>query len=386
MMNKAHIGQTILFLRKGRGITQEQLAAMVGVSAGAVSKWENGNSAPDIALLAPLARALHTSLDILLSFQREPSEAEAGRIKRELADLFIHQGYEAGEARGRAYLEEYPTSFRLKYIVAALNEMYLMMSELDSPAFIEEKRRESLALFRQVADSGDGDYRHAALFSLAHTQMVLENYQASEDALKELPQAFFDPMTLYPTLLMRQGKHKEAANLCAKKLLHDLTQANLMLIVMANSAMAEETEQTGNPEETTEATEAVKAIEAAEGGQPFARAALYLNTAHQLEEMFSIGLGSAAYNLSRLHLKAGRLEEAADWFAVYADRLLAAGYDHEGSPYFGDIRLEVDPEGQKVLRKKLFQTLPREEEFQPLKGFPAYGQALEKLNAAAAAL
>ena len=61
-MNSFNIGDKILKLRKENNITQEQLANMVGVTAGAVSKWENGNSTPDITLLAPLARALDTSL------------------------------------------------------------------------------------------------------------------------------------------------------------------------------------------------------------------------------------------------------------------------------------------------------------------------------------
>ena len=50
-MNRLHIGETILHLRKEKNITQEQLAIMVGVSAGAVSKWETGNSTPDISLI-----------------------------------------------------------------------------------------------------------------------------------------------------------------------------------------------------------------------------------------------------------------------------------------------------------------------------------------------
>lgn len=43
-MNDLNIGKTILTLRKDKNITQEQLANMVGVSAGAVSKWETGVS------------------------------------------------------------------------------------------------------------------------------------------------------------------------------------------------------------------------------------------------------------------------------------------------------------------------------------------------------
>ena len=49
--NTLKMGATIAALRKARGLTQEQLAALVGVSGPAVSKWETDASCPDVALL-----------------------------------------------------------------------------------------------------------------------------------------------------------------------------------------------------------------------------------------------------------------------------------------------------------------------------------------------
>ncbi|RFT79734.1 XRE family transcriptional regulator, partial [Adlercreutzia equolifaciens] len=60
------LGTRISELRREKGMTQEQLAKLVGISAPAVSKWETGSSCPDIALLCPLARALDTNVDTLL--------------------------------------------------------------------------------------------------------------------------------------------------------------------------------------------------------------------------------------------------------------------------------------------------------------------------------
>ena len=50
---KTSLGANIAALRKARGLTQEQLAAQLGVSAPAVSKWETCSSCPDITLLCP---------------------------------------------------------------------------------------------------------------------------------------------------------------------------------------------------------------------------------------------------------------------------------------------------------------------------------------------
>ena len=52
-------------LRLEKNLTQEQLAAKLGVSAQAVSKWETSETYPDGALLVPLANELEGSLDVL---------------------------------------------------------------------------------------------------------------------------------------------------------------------------------------------------------------------------------------------------------------------------------------------------------------------------------
>ncbi len=49
------LGQRIAYLRKQRSLTQEDVAVRLGVSAQAVSKWENDMTCPDITLLHDLA-------------------------------------------------------------------------------------------------------------------------------------------------------------------------------------------------------------------------------------------------------------------------------------------------------------------------------------------
>ena len=68
--------------RLALGLTQEQLAQRLGVSAPAVNKWERNNSYPDITLLPPLARLLEVDLNTLLSFQEELTEEETAVYKR----------------------------------------------------------------------------------------------------------------------------------------------------------------------------------------------------------------------------------------------------------------------------------------------------------------
>jgi len=70
------LAERILALRKEKGLTQEALAGQLGVSFQAVSKWENGQSCPDIALLPLLADIFAVPIDSLFGRQA-PAEQPA---------------------------------------------------------------------------------------------------------------------------------------------------------------------------------------------------------------------------------------------------------------------------------------------------------------------
>ncbi|MDE6281608.1 MAG: helix-turn-helix transcriptional regulator [Oscillospiraceae bacterium] len=67
------LSDRIAELRKERGLTQEQLGQLVGVSAQAVSKWEKGG-APDVELLPTLADRLGVTIDTLFGRSQEEIE------------------------------------------------------------------------------------------------------------------------------------------------------------------------------------------------------------------------------------------------------------------------------------------------------------------------
>ncbi|MFD1178237.1 helix-turn-helix domain-containing protein [Paenibacillus puldeungensis] len=349
-----NIGQRILQLRKQNNLTQEKLASMVGVSAGAVSKWENGNSTPDISLLVPLARALGTNLDHLLSFNPEITETEVNHIKQELTHLFLNDGYAIGEKKSVEYLHEYPNSIPLKFTVAGLLNMYLMMTEDRSEEFITARRHQSLDLLRQVVDSRDPKYTSLAWFCIASMQMNLGNLEETEAALQEITQPLINSRALYSELYLRQGKAKEALEYAEKMLLQDTVQTGFSLTTMAKASKME---------------------------KDYDRAFFYLNTLHKLESIFGTGLYSAAYHCCNLCIEVGKLEEAAHWLDIYVEGVISAGYDYSENPFFKDVELEVKPEEQKIVRQQLLQSILEEEQLKALDGLPLYAQAMEKLKA-----
>ena len=106
---KHSIGTNIQQLRRARGLTQEQLADAVGVSAAAVSKWETGAACPDLLLMAPLARLLGTDLNHLTDFQPQLTDQEAQALTQEYSILF-EQGRAEEEMCIRDRMPGPPTS------------------------------------------------------------------------------------------------------------------------------------------------------------------------------------------------------------------------------------------------------------------------------------
>ncbi|MBQ8276402.1 MAG: helix-turn-helix transcriptional regulator [Clostridia bacterium] len=70
------IGANIKRLRTAKNITQEQLSAAMNVTCAAVSKWERGETYPDITLLQPLAYFFGVTLDELMGYDQEKIRAE----------------------------------------------------------------------------------------------------------------------------------------------------------------------------------------------------------------------------------------------------------------------------------------------------------------------
>jgi len=65
-----YISENLKSLRKGKDYTQEDAADMLGVSAQSVSKWERGETMPDISLLPALANLYKVSVDALLGMDK----------------------------------------------------------------------------------------------------------------------------------------------------------------------------------------------------------------------------------------------------------------------------------------------------------------------------
>ena len=77
MIDNRIVGARIARLRQNRGLTQQQLAAIAGVSHQAVSKWESGAALPDIQTMLLLTRFFGVTVEQLLENSSDVQDAPA---------------------------------------------------------------------------------------------------------------------------------------------------------------------------------------------------------------------------------------------------------------------------------------------------------------------
>lgn len=121
-----NLGKTILELRKKKNVTQEELAAELGVTAAAVSKWEHGYTLPDILMLVALADYFAVSTDALLGRTTDKKFtvilAENTALGEKIAELISRYHFEScgvftNEAAALAAAEE---DRRVKYLIVGV--------------------------------------------------------------------------------------------------------------------------------------------------------------------------------------------------------------------------------------------------------------------------
>ena len=82
-----YLGKNIRALRRGRNLTQEQFAEAIGVSFKSVSRWENGDTYPDIEMIPIIARYFAVTTDYLFGIPEEKKKEEFEALRKELGEL-----------------------------------------------------------------------------------------------------------------------------------------------------------------------------------------------------------------------------------------------------------------------------------------------------------
>ena len=111
---KILIRENIKQLRKANNITQEQLAEALNITCAAVSKWERGDTYPDITLLQPLAYFFGVTLDELMGYQASKIQKDIDELIARYTELYRTDCEAARDLIVKAHAE-YPNDYQIMH-------------------------------------------------------------------------------------------------------------------------------------------------------------------------------------------------------------------------------------------------------------------------------
>ena len=225
--------------RQVLGLTQEQLAAKLGVSAPAVNKWERAVSYPDITLLPPLARALGVDLNTLLSFQEDLTEESIAAFLNQLYETAQAQGAAAAFRLAREKLRESPNSDPLAYQLATLLEGLQTLYPGGMGEDTTAQETLIAALYEQSAQSGDPKIREWGTYTLAGRCIAQGDLDRAEALLGQLSDTNRDKRTRMADLRHKQGRTEEAWVLLEQELFNQALSLQSVLLSMIDLAAEE---------------------------------------------------------------------------------------------------------------------------------------------------
>lgn len=320
------LGTHIAALRKLKGITQEQLATSVGVSAPAVSKWETDTSCPDISLLCPIARALGTNVDKLLQFEEVLSKEELNKNINEIVEIARSGKIEIAENMLNNLLHTYPSDCELKYNAYLTINLFAMLFPMETPERKQKRIEQTKQLLEEIRMEGASSFREKAVSSLAMLAIQGDELEQAEQLLKELPEHTNDTAMIWAQFYLKKKESEKALEVTQRRLFVLVGLLQRCLISMMNKEMIPCAEQT---------LEICKVY-------------------RQLEEIFKLGSNTSEGLFVEAYLRMGNKEEAKKSAIKMMNDIVGTLQSPNPLLFYPTIKIE---EGKSAVTKEMKEML-----------------------------
>ena len=204
-----NIGPIIMEKRKEKKVTQQELANFIGVSKASVSKWETGQTYPDITLLPLLAAYFDITIDSLLTYEPQLDNHEIQRIYAMLKESLETKSPEDVLATIRSFVRRYYSCypFVLQMGMFLLNHADLLPGEEKVKTYTKEAQD----LFIHVrTQAKDPDLITQALKYEAYTALNLQEFDQVLSILGDQVPIIFPIESLIAAAQQQKGESKKA--------------------------------------------------------------------------------------------------------------------------------------------------------------------------------
>lgn len=204
-----NIKDTLKKLRQDKGTTQEQLAAHLGISPQAISKWERGEGLPDITLLPALALYFGISVDDLLGVGEAKIKEKVEEYKNESHRLgHIGESRKNYELWEKAYAE-FPNNEEVMY-----HRMYAL-DEMTHQTEGEEKKKvtdETIKTGNRLITSPNSNHRIGAIQVLAYVYDNMGDTEKAKEYAMMAGNVWISSNVLLRTILKGEERAEQCQN------------------------------------------------------------------------------------------------------------------------------------------------------------------------------
>lgn len=233
-MNKLIIGENIWRLRKLKKITQEQLGEYIGVSKGAISKWESGVSYPDIELLPVLARFFEISIDELLNFNSKISKELEDEIYLECKNAINEEHTENGIELCKSYLIKYTNNYDLKFKLVAL--MTIGCAFIKNEEEIKRIYGKAINIYEEIVNNSlNEEIVELSKLQLSMYYSTFEDYDKSLDILDNMKKSICNINTMKAKIYIKSNDLNQGRKLYQESFLDSMIEVQEILYGLAFS-------------------------------------------------------------------------------------------------------------------------------------------------------
>ena len=208
-MKEINIAKVLVNKRKEKGITQDELANYIGVSKASVSKWETGQSYPDITFLPQLAAYFNISVDELIDYKPQMTKENIRKLYRSLSDDFTSKPFDCVMENCREIIKKYYSCFPLLLQMGTLMINHLeLLKDLQKSASVTEEAR--LLFLRIREECEDVSVTRQALYMEALCGLISGDPNTALSLLDGTVAPALPPESLLASAYQMTGRAEEA--------------------------------------------------------------------------------------------------------------------------------------------------------------------------------
>ena len=208
-MKEINIGRVLIEKRKEKELTQDAVANYMGVSKSSVSKWETGQSYPDVTFLPMLAAYFNISVDELIGYEPQMTKADIRQTYLQFTTEFVAQPFEEVVFRVEGLMKKYYSCYPLllQMGILMLNHCNLEKNSEKMSILLGEIK----AIFQRIREeSKEAECIKQATFLEAYCALALGKPVEALEIIGEKTAVMMSPETLLASAYQMMEQNEKA--------------------------------------------------------------------------------------------------------------------------------------------------------------------------------